>query len=200
MAGAQRPTTFGHFSVHCGKERSCLCLCLSVPFPTRPLGNGRGTSTSVLPSCRLASLTCLPSLNPAWLLLDSGFYRPDYSHVSLPVLTSKLRPHTGRILVWLSSRHDTPMMMVVMLMMMALLALLASRISHLATLLWATLGPGLNSSTSTHLRSSHSVWVADEATTDAIGHDALPSSAAAKGLVVKPCRWQTLTAFASSTE
>jgi len=45
-----------------------------------------------------------------------------------------------------------------------------------------------------------SAWVADEATTEAIEHDTLPSFAAAKGLVVKPCRWQTLTTLASSTE
>lgn len=97
VAGAQRPTTFGHVSVHCGQV-NCLSACLPVPFPTRALGNGRGTSTSVLPSC---TLTSVPSLDPGFWILASSLCvsRPDYFQVGLPVLTSKLRPHTGRCLV-----------------------------------------------------------------------------------------------------
>jgi hypothetical protein len=40
------PMAFGHLevSVH------CACVCVWAEVPTRPLGNGLGTSVSVLPS------------------------------------------------------------------------------------------------------------------------------------------------------
>lgn len=69
VAGAQRPTTFGHVSVHCALGSSCL----SAPFPTRPLGNGRGTSTSVLPSCLASGFWLLASVSTARTISRSAF-------------------------------------------------------------------------------------------------------------------------------
>lgn len=78
------------------------------------------------------------------------------------------------------------------MMMMALTLLLAS--------CNATLGCPGPGAWAHHLIYASLAWVADEASTEAFGHDAFPSSAAAKGLVVKPCTWRTMTALASSTE
>lgn len=48
-------------------------VCLPVPFPTRPLGNGRGTSTSVLPSCLASGFWLLASVSTARTISRSAF-------------------------------------------------------------------------------------------------------------------------------